>query len=91
MLNTAEKIKLKVLPLLNTAEHLAYYEGPCRFGQGETLMPGYDRLANAQKSEAYLKNLAACLPEGVELMDLSFHYCVQKSVLIFATPLLPCK
>ena len=50
-------VKLKVLPLLSFAEHLYYYEGPCRFGMGEALEPGYDRLANAQKQAAFLDNL----------------------------------
>ena len=48
MIQKAADVKLKVLPVLATAEHLYYYEGPCRFGYGDALQPGYDRLAIAQ-------------------------------------------
>ena len=44
MIKKASDIKLNVLPLLISVEHLYYYEGPCRFGKGEALQPGYDRL-----------------------------------------------
>ena len=54
MIKKASDIKLNVLPLLISVEHLYYYEGPCRFGKGEALQPGYDRLANAQKQEQFL-------------------------------------
>lgn len=69
MIQTAVDIRLKILPLLNTVEHQFYYEGPCRFGQGETLAPGYDRLANAQKIEAFLSNMREYLPEGCDLLE----------------------
>ena len=62
-------VKLKVLPLLSFAEHLYYYEGPCRFGMGEALEPGYDRLANAQKQAAFLDNLKTHAGENIELME----------------------
>ena len=69
MIRKADDIKLNVLPLLIGCEHLFYYEGPCRFGQGEALQPGYDRLANAQKWETFLTKLKECSPEGVEIME----------------------
>ena len=69
MIQKAADIKLKVLPVLAQAEHLYYYEGPCRFGKGEALQPGYDRLANAQKAETFLAKLKECCSEGIELMD----------------------
>ncbi len=62
-------VKLKVLPLLSFAEHLYYYEGPCRFGSGQALEPGFDALANAQKQKAFLANLKANAGENIELMD----------------------
>ena len=62
-------VKLKVLPLLSFAEHLYYYEGPCRFGSGEALEPGYDALANAQKQRLFLDNLRASAGENIEIMD----------------------
>jgi L-fucose isomerase-like protein len=67
----ANDVKLKVLPLSCTAEHLYYYEGPCRFGSGETLMPGYDRLANAQREKKFMDNLKACVSDKIEIMELA--------------------
>lgn len=69
MIKKACDIKLNVLPLLISVEHLYYYEGPCRFGKGEALQPGYDRLANAQKQETFISLLKKHLPEGAELME----------------------
>jgi len=71
MIQKAADVKLKVLPVLATAEHLYYYEGPCRFGHGEALQPGYDRLANAQKVETFLEKVRECSEEagGIELME----------------------
>ena len=62
-------VKLKVLPLLSFCEHLYYYEGPCRFGSGEALKPGYDALSNAQKQRMFLENLKASAGENIEIMD----------------------
>ena len=62
-------VKLKVLPLLSFAEHLYYYEGPCRFGSGEALQPGYDALANAQRQKSFMELLKANAGENVEIMD----------------------
>ncbi|MGN1002484.1 MAG: fucose isomerase [Oscillospiraceae bacterium] len=69
MITKAADVKLKVLPVLAQAEHLYYYEGPCRFGYGEALQPGYDALANAQKAEIFLSKVKACCSEGIELME----------------------
>lgn len=69
MIRKADDVKLNVLPLLIGCEHKYYYEGPCRFGQGEALQPGYDRLANAQKWETFLTKLKECSPAGVEIME----------------------
>ncbi|MCD8389865.1 MAG: fucose isomerase [Oscillospiraceae bacterium] len=68
MIRKANDIKLKVLPVWGMAEHLYYYEGPCRFGQGEALQPGYDRLSNAQMQKEVLTKLEAALPDNVELL-----------------------
>ena len=69
MIQKAADIKLKVLPVLAEAEHLYYYEGPCRFGSGDALQPGYDRLANAQKMETFFAKIKECCSEGIELME----------------------
>lgn len=69
MINKAKDTVLRVRPVILGLEHLYYYEGPCRFGQGEALQPGYDRLANAQKAKTYVDSLRAHLPAGCELLD----------------------
>jgi len=64
-------VKLKVLPLIAMCEHKYYYEGPCRFGSGDTLMPGYDALANAQREKStveILKKIASDHP-NYKIMD----------------------
>jgi len=70
MIKKASDIKLKVLPVSANVEHQYYYEGPCRFGKGDALKPGYDRLDNAQRAKAFLENLKKYAPENVEFMDL---------------------
>ena len=56
----AADIRLKVRPVLLGLEHKYFYEGPCRFGMGEALQPGYDRLANAQKVQQFLGKVREC-------------------------------
>lgn len=68
----ASDIVLKVLPLSFTVEHLYYYEGPCRFGKGDDLQPGHDRLVNAARDEKFLKKLKEHLPANVELLDMAY-------------------
>ncbi len=69
MINKASEIVLKVRPVTTGLEHKYYYEGPCRFGTGEALEPGYDRLANAQKAQDFLDKLRACAPCNVEILE----------------------
>lgn len=69
MIKRARDIELNVLPVIITCEHQYYYEGPCRFGKGEALQPGYDRLANEQKAEGFMADLKKCTPEKVKLME----------------------
>lgn len=69
MIKKANDIKLYVKPVMFGAEHLYFYEGPCRFGAGEALQPGYDRLANAQRAKAFFENLKENAPYGVEVME----------------------
>lgn len=59
----AKDIKLKVRPVAIGVEHQYYYEGPCRFGEGESLQPGFDAFANAQKRSLLEEQLKKFLPE----------------------------
>ena len=65
-------VKLKVLPILGITEHLYYYEGPCRFGAGESLQPGFDGLAAAQKQKATMEILKGMECDQIEIMDMQF-------------------
>lgn len=69
MIRKAADIKLKVLPVFAHAEHLYYYEGPCRMGSGETLQPGYDALVAEQMLVELTDKLKSIIPEGVEVLE----------------------
>ncbi len=68
MILKASDVKLNVRPVCLGAEHLFYYEGPCRFGKGEVLEPGYDRLANEQLHQVFLSDLKGCASENINLL-----------------------
>ena len=65
----ANDVKLKVLPFLSLCEHKYYYEGPCRFGKGEALEPGFDSMVNAHKQKEFLDNLQKFAGENIEVME----------------------
>ena len=69
MIKKACDIKLNVRPILLGMEHRYFYEGPCRFGKGEALEVGYDKIANEQLFDAFLTDVTNCLPEGAVLME----------------------
>lgn len=69
MIEQAKDIKLNVLPLELFCEHLYYYEGPCRFGAGEALEPGYDAVAFAERAKNFVADIKAHVPEGVNVME----------------------
>ncbi len=74
MIESAKDIKLNVLPLELFCEHLYYYEGPCRFGSGEALEPGYDAVAFAPRAKAFVESIKEHVPAGVNVMDpVLFH------------------
>ena len=69
MIKKACDIKLNVRPVLLGMEHRYFYEGPCRFGKGEALEVGYDKLGNEQLFDAFLTSVKSILPEGAVLLD----------------------
>lgn len=69
MIRKAADIKLKVLPVFAHAEHLYYYEGPCRMGSGESLQVGYDALVAEQMLVELVDKLKSITPAGVEVME----------------------
>ncbi len=69
MIRKAADIRLKALPVTANMEHLYYYEGPCRFGKGESLEVGYDRLSNAQIAKAMVDRLHRWAPANVDVLE----------------------
>ncbi len=69
MIQKAETIKLKVRPVLLGIWHRYFYEGPCRFGKGDALQVGYDKLATEQAFKTFMEKVEAACPEGVELLE----------------------
>ena len=69
MIQKANDVVLNVLPFVVGVEHQYYYEGPCRFGSGEALQPGFDRLANEQNTREFLDKLKEYAPAGVNIME----------------------
>ena len=70
----ASDIRLKVRPVLLGLEHKYFYEGPCRFGQGEALQPGFDKFANEDLfnmflSQLFRQTLADITGASIELLD----------------------
>ena len=43
---------LNVRPIFVGIQHLYFYEGPCRFGEGDELMPEYDAMMNQEMNDA---------------------------------------
>lgn len=69
MIRKACDIKLFVRPVLLGVEHRFFYEGPCRFGKGEELEVGFDRIGNAMRHDEFLQTIQGRMPENVELLE----------------------
>ena len=65
----ASDIRLSIRPVLLGLEHKYFYEGPCRFGQGEALQPGFDKFANEELFTAFLAQLRKYAPEGIDILE----------------------
>lgn len=46
---------LNVRPIFVGIQHLYFYEGPCRFGEGDELMPEYDAMMNQEMNACICK------------------------------------
>lgn len=62
------EIKLNVRPLFIEFNHDYVYEGPCRFGKGDTLEPEYDRMLSGELYQNFLKLLKQKMPPEVNLL-----------------------
>ena len=58
---------LNVRPIFVGIQHLYFYEGPCRFGEGDELMPEYDAMMNQEMNAAYVNEVVQHETEGVNV------------------------
>lgn len=60
--------KLRIKPLVGFLQHSAFWEGPCRAGKKENLMPEAEREWAKQKFPEFVKMLEDVIPE-VEILE----------------------
>ncbi len=63
------EIRLNIRPLFLEFNHLYVYEGPCRFGKGDSLEPEYDRMISGELYKNYLAALEEHLPKEAHLLE----------------------
>lgn len=63
MIKKAKDVKLNIVPVSLELEHKCFFEGPCRFGRGEELEPGFDKVMNDGIFEGFMSDLRNELPE----------------------------
>lgn len=62
-------VKLNVKPVFIDFTHEYVYEGPCRFGRGDSLTPEYDMMASSEIYKGFLQGLSESMPECAHLME----------------------
>ncbi len=63
------EIKLNVRPVFIEFNHLYVYEGPCRFGKGDSLEPEYDRMVSGELYKIFVDTLRTNMPKEVNLLE----------------------
>ena len=63
------EIKLNVKPLFIEFNHDYVYEGPCRFGKGDSLRPDYDRMLSGELYQNFIGLLKRNMPGEVNLLE----------------------
>jgi len=69
MIRKGSEIRLNVRPVFVGFIHEYFYEGPCRFGKGDSLTPEYDRIMAQSLYKEFQQEVKANMPEGVNLLD----------------------
>lgn len=69
MIRTGRSVKLNVRPVYVGFVHRYYYEGPCRFGQGDALTTEYDQKISQEGYQKFLQDLKNNMPDVVTLLD----------------------
>lgn len=62
-------VKLNVRPVFIGLQHKYFYEGPCRFGAGDELLPEYDAMMNKELFQQFKEDMENHVPDGVALMN----------------------
>ncbi|MGI6579060.1 MAG: fucose isomerase [Saccharofermentanales bacterium] len=61
--------KLRIRPIMIGLVHEAYYEGPCRFGGGESLEVGYDALAQQEIFKEFVSDVKSNVIREAEVLE----------------------
>lgn len=65
-------IKLNVRPVYLALAHEEYYEGPCRFGSGDALQPGFDSIMNQELFHLFVEKVKSNMPPQTEMLEPIF-------------------
>ncbi|MEA4853437.1 MAG: fucose isomerase [Christensenella sp.] len=68
MIKKASEEKLNVKPVFIALVHKYFYEGPCRFGKGDALQPGYDEILEREMYKQFQKDVKEYMPQEVNLL-----------------------
>lgn len=72
MINRTMDVVLNLRPVFIALAHEEYYEGPCRFGSGEALEPGYDAIMNREIFKGFVEKVKKYVPENVNVLEPIF-------------------
>ncbi len=69
MIRKTIDVKYYVRPVFIGLQHKYFYEGPCRFGEGDELMPEYDAMMNREMYAAFTEEVVKHGTDGVVILD----------------------
>ena len=68
-IHRGSEVKLNVRPIFVDFTHDYVYEGPCRFGKGDSLTPEFDKMLNGEISKGFHATVKANMPDFVNLLE----------------------
>ncbi|WP_066649400.1 fucose isomerase [Christensenella timonensis] len=69
MIKKANTVKLNVKPVFIALVHKYFYEGPCRFGKGDALQPGYDAIMEREMYKQFCEDVKNYMPQEVNILE----------------------
>ena len=69
MIKKANTVKLNVKPVFIALVHKYFYEGPCRFGKGDALQPGYDAILEREMYKQFCEDVKNYMPQEVNILE----------------------